>query len=33
MRDAGQVLGIEMLDHVVLSDTGYVSLRDRGWVR
>ena len=33
MRDAGQVLGIELLDHVVLSDTGYVSLRDRGWVR
>ena len=33
MRDAGQVLGIEMLDHVVLSDTGYVSLRERGWVR
>ena len=33
MRDAGEVLGIELLDHVVLSDTGYVSLRERGWVR
>ena len=27
---AGDVLGIEVLDHVVVGDEGHVSLRDRG---
>lgn len=27
---AGDVIGIEVLDHVVLTETGFVSLRERG---
>jgi DNA repair protein RadC len=29
--EAGHVLGIEVLDHIVMGDTHYVSLKDRGW--
>ena len=28
--DAGKILGIEVLDHIVFSDKGFVSLKDRG---
>jgi len=32
LRDAGNLLGIPVLDHVVIAATGYVSLRERlGW--
>ena len=27
---AGELLGIEVLDHLVLARSGYVSLRERG---
>jgi DNA repair protein RadC len=30
LRDAGQILGIELLDHVVLGDGRWVSLKERG---
>jgi DNA repair protein RadC len=30
LRDAGRILGIEVLDHVVVGTDGHVSLRDRG---
>jgi len=30
LRDAGRVVGIEVLDHVVVGDGRYVSLRERG---
>lgn len=29
LRDAGKILGIEVLDHIIIGD-GYLSLRDRG---
>jgi DNA repair protein RadC len=28
----GEVVGIRVLDHVVIGDSGYVSFLDRGWV-
>jgi DNA repair protein RadC len=30
---AGEVLGIEVLDHVIIGDGRYVSFADRGWLR
>lgn len=30
LRDAGQILGIELLDHVVLGDGRWVSLKEQG---
>jgi DNA repair protein RadC len=27
---AGTLLGIEVLDHIIVADEGYVSLRERG---
>ena len=30
LRDAAQLLGIELLDHVIVARDGYVSLRERG---
>jgi len=30
IRQAGELLGIELLDHLVFSDTGWLSLRMRG---
>ena len=30
MRAAGELLGIELLDHIILSDDGYFSFRDSG---
>ena len=32
MKKAGEVLGIEILDHVIVTDHGYVSLREEGTV-
>ncbi len=29
---AGKILGIEILDHVIVSEEGYTSLREQGWV-
>ncbi|HEX7150146.1 MAG TPA: DNA repair protein RadC [Thermoanaerobaculia bacterium] len=31
LRDSGEVLGIEVLDHLVVAAAGYVSLKARGW--
>lgn len=31
--DAGQVLGIQVLDHVIIGDGRYVSFADSGWLR
>lgn len=30
LREAGQLIGIELLDHVVLGDARWVSLREKG---
>ncbi|MCA8981848.1 MAG: DNA repair protein RadC [Planctomycetes bacterium] len=30
---AGRLLGIPLLDHLVVAEGGYVSLRERGWIR
>jgi DNA repair protein RadC len=30
LRDASRLLGLELLDHVVVGRTGFVSLRERG---
>ena len=32
VREAGQLLGIFLLDHVIIGDTTYISLRERGIV-
>ena len=32
MKKAGEVLGIEILDHVIVTDHGYISLREEGAV-
>lgn len=32
MAEAGKLLGIELLDHVVVSATGYVSMKEKGWL-
>jgi len=28
IKDAGEILGIPLLDHVIVGDTGYISLRE-----
>ena len=30
LAEAGRLLGIELLDHLVIGDSGYVSLKERG---
>jgi len=30
LRDAGRVVGIEVLDHIIIGDGRFVSLRERG---
>lgn len=30
LRSAGEILGIELLDHVIVSKNGYLSLKERG---
>jgi DNA repair protein RadC len=32
LREAGDLLGIELLDHLVVAERGYVSLKARGAV-
>ena len=32
LREAGEIMGIELLDHVILSKNGYLSLREEGLV-
>jgi len=32
LAEAGRLLGITLIDHVILGDPGYVSLRDRGYL-
>jgi len=32
LRDAGRLLGIPLLDHVVVGLRGYTSFADRGWL-
>jgi DNA repair protein RadC len=32
LREAGELLGIKVLDHVVLAAAGFISLADRGWM-
>ena len=33
LAEAGQLLGIRLLDHVVVAAEGYRSFRDEGWLR
>ena len=30
IAEAGRIIGIEVLDHIVVGDVSYVSLRERG---
>ena len=30
--DAGRLLGMDVLDHIVIGDGWYVSFRERGWL-
>ena len=30
IQDAGALIGIELLDHIIIGDTSYVSLKERG---
>jgi len=32
VRDAGILIGIELLDHVIIGDSQYISLRERGFI-
>lgn len=32
VREAGELIGIALLDHVIIGDHGYVSLRERGFI-
>ncbi|MBT9258618.1 MAG: DNA repair protein RadC [Clostridiales bacterium] len=33
MVEAGQVVGVEVLDHIIVAADSFVSLRQQGWVR
>ncbi|HZP82741.1 MAG TPA: JAB domain-containing protein [Chthonomonadaceae bacterium] len=30
LAEAGQILGIELLDHIILEDNRWISLKERG---
>ncbi|MBA2301648.1 MAG: hypothetical protein H0W08_03345 [Acidobacteria bacterium] len=30
--DAGRLIGVDVLDHMVIGDGRYVSFRERGWL-
>jgi len=30
--DAGQLIGVDVLDHIVIGDGHHVSFRERGWL-
>ena len=32
LTDAGKLLGVDVLDHIVIGDGRYVSFRERGWL-
>jgi len=32
MKEAGEILGIPILDHVIVSESGYYSLKEEGWL-
>jgi DNA repair protein RadC len=32
IRDAGRLLGIQLIDHIVIGDKCYVSLREQGYL-
>ncbi len=32
IREAGQLLGIELFDHLIVTDTGFTSMRERGLI-
>ncbi len=32
LADAGRLMGIEVLDHIIITRTGYTSLKERGWL-
>ena len=32
LAEAGRLLGVALVDHVILGDPEYVSLRDRGYL-
>jgi DNA repair protein RadC len=32
LREVGELVGIELLDHVVLAEDGFTSLASRGWI-
>ena len=31
LREVAELVGIPILDHVIVADTGYTSLAERGW--
>jgi DNA repair protein RadC len=31
LREAGELLGITLLDHLILGETGHYSFADEGW--
>lgn len=33
IQEAGRLIGVELLDHIVIGDNCYVSLREKGLVR
>jgi DNA repair protein RadC len=33
LRSGGELLNIEILDHLIVSEDDYLSFRDRGWIR
>jgi DNA repair protein RadC len=32
LQNAGDILDIQVLDHIILSDTGYLSMADEGYI-
>ena len=32
LAEAGRIIGIELLDHLVIGDGSYVSLKDKGYI-
>ncbi len=32
LKDAGEILGIPLLDHLIFGRTGFLSFKDRGWL-
>lgn len=32
LQEAGQLLGVEVLDHLVISETNYLSLKEKGFM-